>query len=146
MENQTQKIHLTKEFPVGKQKLYNAWVEPSELKQWWKPLEKQLTNIQNDVTKGGKVHYGFEDGDLEINGEYQEVIENEKLVYTWNWELPKDSVNRGEYLLRIQFKGDNNNSSLEVTQESFKEEHAIQPHQEGWENALEDLKNYLTGK
>ncbi len=144
MDSQNQKIHLTKEFPVSKKKLYKAWIEPSQLKQWWKPLDKQLTDITNDVTEGGHVHYGFEEGDLEINGKYLEVIENEKLVYTWNWELPNDAVNRGEYILRINFNGDQNNSSIDITQENFKEEHAIQPHKEGWENALEDLKNYLT--
>ncbi len=142
--NKSQKINLKKEFPVSKDLLYKAWIDPSELKQWWKPLDKQLTEVTNDVKEGGKVHYGFEDGHLQINGEYKEVSENEKLVYTWNWELPENAVHRGEYLLTILFNGHGNNSTLEVTQESFSEEHAIQPHEQGWEQALEDLEKYLS--
>lgn len=142
--NQLLKINLTKELPVDKVALYKAWTEPAQLKQWWKPLDKQLTEVINDLKQGGKVHYKFEDGNLEINGEYKEVTENEKLVYTWDWEWPANAVQKGEYLLTINFEGNGNTSTLNVTQENFKEEHAILPHQQGWELALDNLKNYLS--
>ena len=142
--NQLLQINLTKEFPVSKEILYKAWTDPNELKQWWKPLDKQLIEVTNELREGGKVYYKFDGGHLEIHGDYKEVAENQKLVYTWNWELPEDTVHKGEYLLTVLFNGNGNSSILQVTQENFKEEHAIQPHQHGWEEALDDLKEYLS--
>ena len=144
--NQSQKIHLTKKFAVSKNNLYKAWIDPSELKKWWRPLDKQLTNVTNDVTKGGKVEYKFEEDDLEINGVYKEAVENEKLVYTWNWILPENSINRGDYLLTVVFTGEGDTSTLEVTQENFEAGHAIQPHKDGWEKALQELNEHLSTK
>jgi hypothetical protein len=42
------------------------------------------------------------------------------------------------------FKEHNGQSRIDVTQENFHDEHAIKPHQDGWEDALESLKAYLS--
>jgi uncharacterized protein YndB with AHSA1/START domain len=137
------KVQVSKSFPASKADLYKAWTDPEQLKQWWKPMNKQLTNVENDIREGGKVVYEFEDN-LRIAGEYKEVAEEQRLVYSWNWELPEESTHKGEYLLTVQFSETGNESTLDITQENFHHEHAIKPHEEGWDNALEDLKNHLT--
>lgn len=143
MSNDTSaKVHATKRFAAGKEELYKAWTEPEQLKQWWRPMNKQLQNVENDIRPGGKVIYRFE-GDLAIKGEYKETAPAEKLVYSWNWELPEETMHKGEYLLRVEFKEDGDGSTLDVTQENFENEHAIKPHQEGWDEALNDLHAYL---
>lgn len=143
MSNQQEtNIHLTKSFPVSKQELYHAWTAPEELKKWWKPMNKQLIRVENEMAEGGKIVYEFEDG-LHISGTYKEVDEGNRLKYSWNWEHPDESVHKGEYLLTVSFKEDGDGSLLEIAQEEFKEEHAIKPHQTGWEEALEGLHNYL---
>lgn len=136
-------VHVTKDFPATKDTLYKAWTEPEQLKQWWKPMNKQLLTVENDIRQGGRVVYQFEDG-LTIKGEYKEATEAEKLVYTWNWELPEEAEHKGEYLLTVLFKQEGDNSQLAVTQENFKTEHAIKPHQEGWEDALDALHDFLS--
>jgi uncharacterized protein YndB with AHSA1/START domain len=136
-------VHVTKKFPVSKDELYSAWTEEEQLKQWWKPLNKQLSSVENDIREGGRVAYYFGEN-LQIVGEYKEVAQGDKLVYSWNWELPEDSTHKGEYLLTVKFGGSENESTLDITQENFKHEHSIKPHTTGWEEALEDLKNYLS--
>lgn len=144
MSNETNaRVHVTKSFPVSKEELYKAWTAEEQLKQWWKPMNKQLSSVKNDIREGGRVTYHFEDN-LQIEGEYKEVAEGEKLVYSWNWDLPDDSMHKGEYLLTVQFKGEGSESILDVTQENFRSEHSIKPHEEGWEEALEGLRHYLT--
>jgi uncharacterized protein YndB with AHSA1/START domain len=144
--NDTLNIHLSKNFPVSRDTLYKAWTNPEELHQWWKPLGKQLSEVKNEIREGGTVQYIFEDGHLQINGIYKEVKEKEKLVYTWNWDLPEEAIHRGEYLLTIVFKDNVQSSQLDIRQENFREAHSIQPHRQGWEEALEDLENYLQNK
>lgn len=137
-------IRITKEFPAGKEALYKAWTDPEQLKQWWKPMNKQLQKVENNIRPGGKVAYEFE-GDLVVKGEYKEAASGEKLVYSWIWEVPEESMHKGEYLLTIGFSGDGERSTLDVQQESFQDEHAIIPHEDGWQQALEYLRNYLAG-
>jgi uncharacterized protein YndB with AHSA1/START domain len=89
------------------------------------------------------VRYQFEDN-LQVRGEYKEVTPGEKLVYSWIWEVPEESLHKGEYLLTVSFKDDGDGgSSLDISQQNIMEEHAVKPHQTGWDEALEDLKNYL---
>lgn len=136
------RVHVTKNFPATKKELYKAWTEEEQLKQWWKPLNKKLTHVENDISEGGKVAYQFEDN-LQVQGEYKNVIEGEKLVYSWVWDFPEESMHKGEYLLTVQFKENGDESSIDITQENFKDEHSIKPHEEGWQEALEELKQHL---
>ena len=148
MENKEIHLEVEKTFPVNVDELYDGWVNPEKLKQWWKPAGNQLKEVEIDVTKGGQFRYVFEtkDGeeDLKITGDYKEVEPKKRLVYSWNWELPHtQAVPNNEFQLTIEFSDDQNNSKLKVTQENFKDQESIHPHQEGWNKALNDLHNFL---
>lgn len=145
MNEQEQHITIQKEFATSKESLYRAWTEEASLKQWWKPMNKELTSVENDIRPGGNVAYTFEN-DLKIHGEYKEAQPGEKLVYSWIWDLPDDSQHKGEYLLTISFSGDGEKSQLDVKQDNFQSEHSVQPHRDGWEKALEDLKQFVERK
>lgn len=144
MNEQAQTISLQKEFSAAKEDLYKAWTEEASLKQWWKPMNKTLVSAENDIRPGGKVSYTFE-GDVKIHGEYKEARPGDKLVYSWIWELPGASMHGGEYMLTVSFRGDGEKSGLTVLQEAFQNEQSVQPHREGWEEALEELKRFVEG-
>lgn len=102
----------------------------------------------NEVKEGGTVHYSFKagqsDANIEIHGQYETVKPNEQLVYSWIWQLPHQPAGKGgDYKLNIRFEPSGMGSRLQVQQENFDSEDAVQPHQEGWEKALEGLKTYL---
>jgi uncharacterized protein YndB with AHSA1/START domain len=99
--------------------------------------------VENDIRQGGNVAYYFED-DLKITGTYKEVKEGDKLVYSWNWHMPEQNIHDGQFVLQITFNDEGNSSRLDVQQDNFKEEHAIKPHQMGWEEALKDLQTFLS--
>ncbi|RYY22077.1 MAG: hypothetical protein EOO04_16665, partial [Chitinophagaceae bacterium] len=139
-------IETTKEFKVPVDKLYAAWNDAEQLKQWWHPFNKNLTDIKNDLKPGGVVQYDF-DGEQKchVRGEYKEVLEKKKLVYTWNWDLEHDDMKNGDYTLTIEFEDFNGGSRIKVKQEGFEEETATAPHKQGWERGLESLRAYLEG-
>ncbi len=146
MENTKHNIDVTKEIKAPVHALYDAWVKPEELKQWWKPMHKDLVDVKNDLKEGGHYEYIFADDDFTVDGEYSEVKENERLVYTWNWHLPNEEVNEEKFELTIHFSGDDKSSSIHVIQQSFDNEELMNPHKEGWEKGLNDLKNYVESK
>ncbi len=136
-------LQLTKEFPVPADVLYQAWTNDGELKQWWKPMGKNLESVENDIREGGAVRYRFQDG-LEISGEYKEVQEGKRLVYSWIWRFPEASLHNGDYVLTVEFAEAGEGSGLSVTQSASHDEHAIQPHEEGWQEALDALHSHLS--
>ncbi|MDQ1143004.1 SRPBCC family protein [Pedobacter agri] len=140
-------ITITKNFKVSAAELFKAWTEESALKSWWKPAGRTLSTLENEIEDGGKILYKFEDesqeGQLTIEGEYQSALPEEKLVYSWNWIMDDQALENGNYLLTVEFKDAEDGSQLIVTQENQSEQEGIHPHEEGWEVALNSLKNYL---
>lgn len=143
--NKDLKVEAAKSFPVDVQKLYDAWTNPEQLKQWWKPMGNSLKEVTNDLKKGGAVRYIFDNEKLVITGEYLEVAENEKLVYTWNWDLPNDAVRNAAYKLTVKFNSNGSGSEINVLQENFQDEETMLPHQQGWEKGLTELEQFLGG-
>jgi uncharacterized protein YndB with AHSA1/START domain len=140
-------IELQKTFSVSKDRLYESWINPEDLKQWWKPLQSKLVDVENDVVIGGKIKYTFdteqEKNPIVITGDYLEVKENEKLIYNWNWETGSSSLGAGNYKLTITFSDDDQGSAIAVKQESTIADESLVPHREGWERSLNDLSTYL---
>jgi uncharacterized protein YndB with AHSA1/START domain len=145
MANESLKVEISKDFQVPVERLYKAWNDPEQLKQWWKPMGNQLDEVTNDLKQGGGVLYVFSNGDIVISGEYQEVKPNEKLVYSWDWKLKEDMLRNASYKLTVEFRGSGHGSRLHILQENFENEESMQPHREGWDKGLADLQNFLEG-
>ena len=143
MESTEFKVEISKEFNVGVKTLYEAWTEPEQLKSWWKPMNKKLIDVVNDVKEGGQVKYIFNDNTLIIEGKYTEVKKLEKLVYTWNWQLPNDKIKDSSYQLTVAFSGNDSTSVIHILQENFTNEEGTLPHREGWVNGLNDLEKHF---
>ncbi|MVN89939.1 SRPBCC family protein [Mucilaginibacter aquatilis] len=148
MENTALRLEASKSFDVSVGELYKAWNTPEALKEWWQPSGSKLKSVELDVKEGGTFKYEFEGKDGEtsvvITGEYQEVKENEKLAYSWNWNIPNSEVKEAEHELTVIFVAKGEGSEIKVTQENFENEESINPHQEGWDKALNDLHSYLS--
>ena len=144
-------ITAQKSFPVDVNKLYKAWTEEAALKEWWKPAGRKLQSVEAVLENGGTIKYTFEpddnsNGELVIEGTYETVIPNEKLVYSWNWKLDNAPVKDGDYKLSVAFTSENEGSKISISQETEAEQEGIHPHQEGWDNALADLEKYLSAE
>lgn len=142
-------ITITKQFSVNKSELYKAWTDEASLKQWWRPSGKILQTVDTVLEEGGSLVYEFTDsengsGGLKIEGTYNTVLPEEKLIYSWNWLLENIAVENGNYLLTVEFFGEGEESEIKVTQESTSEFEGVHPHQQGWEDALASLKDLVS--
>lgn len=140
-----QLLTISREFDVPVEELYKAWISPDALKQWWSPMGKKLTDVKNEVEKGGRIKYTANDNEspLVIKGEYEEVKEKEKLVYTWDFNFSNDAFEESPYRLTVKFEDNGNGSRLEVKQENLKDDEAVRVHEKGWKKELEKLGDYL---
>lgn len=147
MENKMLELHVEHNFSVPVTRLYQAWITTEDLKQWWKPSDNELQKVEQQVENGGTIRYEFVGKDkqpsLVITGKYQEVKENEKLTYSWNWDVSADGVQKSDHKLTIEFLSEGNGSKIKVTQDNFKNDESITPHKEGWVKALDSLNQFL---
>jgi uncharacterized protein YndB with AHSA1/START domain len=89
MIDTTKGFTIVREFDADPQELWQAWTDPDETAAWWHPdgLHALRDSVAIDARVGGRYAYTIVN-DLTgerhpSGGEYREVVENEKLVFTW---------------------------------------------------------------
>lgn len=87
MENK--KIIIERIFNTPKEKVWEAWINPELVKQWWGPKDFYAPSIKADFRVGGKYIYAMHgpagtqfDKDMYSAGEYKEIVPMERLVVT----------------------------------------------------------------
>ncbi len=85
----TKTITITRLFDAPRARVWEAWTNPDDLKQWWGPKDFTAPHIKTDLRTGGKFNYAMHgpagsefDKDMWSGGEYLEVIPMEKIVAT----------------------------------------------------------------
>lgn len=123
------------------QDVYAAWVTPEILAKWFVGTSGHSCTVHEaDVRVGGRYDFEIEMNDGEthrVRGVYQEVIENEKLVFTWAWI----STPERESLVTIDLRPDGAAATtLTLTHQRFFDEHARDRHAMGWAGCLDALE------
>jgi uncharacterized protein YndB with AHSA1/START domain len=87
-------IHVTREFAAPRHLVWRAFTEPELIARWWHANRGQITSTDVDLRVGGRWRWvmvtpdGYE---VAFNGEYREIVPDEKLVYTEIFEgVPTD--------------------------------------------------------
>ena len=93
-----QEVILTRVFDAPVELLFKAMTDPKAIPQWWGPKNLKTTVDKMDVKKGGiwrYIHTGDNGHEDAFNGVYHEVLNPERLTYTFEWEgLPGTSCSR----------------------------------------------------
>jgi uncharacterized protein YndB with AHSA1/START domain len=88
------RILITREFAAPRHLVYRAWTTPELIKRWWHAKRGKMTVAEVDLRVGGRWRYVMiADGGLEVafQGEYREIVPNERLVSTEVFELVPDA-------------------------------------------------------
>jgi uncharacterized protein YndB with AHSA1/START domain len=86
-------ILITREFDAPRHLVYKAWTTPELVMRWWSGRQGEMTLAEIDLRVGGRWRYVMTSGGAEIafNGEYREIVANERLVHTEVFEaMPGD--------------------------------------------------------
>ena len=122
-------ILITREFAAPRHLVYKAWTTPELIKQWWSANRGEVTIADIDLRVGGTWRWvmiangGFE---VAFHGEYQEVIPNERLVYTETYEGVPDAA----ALVTMTFTEKEGRTTL-----TFLVQHKIKEHRDGHINS-----------
>ena len=151
----THELHITRVFDAPRDLVWKVWTNPEHMKHWCGPRQFTANHIENDRRPGGKwrlcLHSdGFDTGDgvlrkLDLcqGGVNREVVEPERLVYTFKWdENPGLSANV-ETLVTVTFEENDGKTTMDFRQAFFVTPADRDGHMRGWNSCLDKLEDYL---
>jgi uncharacterized protein YndB with AHSA1/START domain len=78
-------ILMVRSFDAPKELVYKAYTTPELVKRWWGGRRGEVHTAEIDLRVGGKWRYAMTaEGGFEVafNGEYRELVPNERIVHT----------------------------------------------------------------
>ena len=125
------------------ERLFMAWTQPEQLKQWWGPESVICVDAEVDLRVGGsyQIVNQLPDGKLVcISGEFQVIEPPHKLVYTWRIE-PESHAELVTVLFEPKTAG---GTEVIVVHERIPNKTARDAHEHGWHGCLNGLAEYLS--
>jgi uncharacterized protein YndB with AHSA1/START domain len=136
-------LRITRRYPVSREKVWRAWTEPQALSRWFGPGEaNSVTLAELDVREGGRYHIRFRTPDGEehaVSGVYQEVVEHERLSFSWAWQSTPERVSRVSIALRAVEGG----TELDFVHDRFFDQAARDNHERGWSGTFAKLDEWM---
>lgn len=132
-------LTLKRHLNARPEKVYAAWTDPAQIVKWFGPDAGPVTSAETDVREGGRYAVVFHTLDGEehyVSGRYQEVVPNEKLVFTWAWR----STPERESLVTVMIRPDGDGAMLTLIHEMFFDEETRDRHSYGWNGSLDKLE------
>ena len=136
---------ITRIFDAPRAAIWHAWTDPDEAAAWWHPegVVTPRDSVELDVRPGGSYRYTMIDpkgGKYPTGGVYREVVEPERLVFTW--ADPGDPQDGAPVVtVTLEDLGERTRMIFHV------DGHAGQPGDEsvydGWDSAFDVLTQHL---
>jgi uncharacterized protein YndB with AHSA1/START domain len=131
-------LKLNHVYPVKCEKVYEAWTKPELLEKWWGPQGFTTKIVEMNVEVNGRYKFKMRaPSGIEhiVYGHYVEILPNEKLVFTWQWEqqteFPLTNVT-------VDFVEHDGNTEVVVTHTDLPNEEEAKNHTNGWTSFLEE--------
>ena len=126
------------------ERLFEAWTQPGQLKQWWGPENVTCIAAEIDLRIGGRYRIAnqFPGGSVVwITGEFQAIEPPHRLTYTWQIEESSGSSE----LVTVCFEPRDGATEVIVTHTRIPDRTSRDRHEQGWLGCLDGLAEYLSG-
>lgn len=136
---------VTRVFDAPRRLVFKAWVEPERAAIWWGPHGFTTVSCKMDVRPGGawrRCMRSPEGNDYWKRGVYREIVEPERLVFTYLDE-DADGHTGPETLVTVTFAEHGGKTKLTLRQSGFDEAASRDAHQGGWTSCMERFAEYL---
>jgi glutathione S-transferase len=133
----TLSLQITTHVMAPRSKVYAAFVTPEILAKWFAPETRVAVPEQLDVRPGGRYRISMagEDDKPVAVGEYKEVVEGAKLVFTWGWDGDPSQPT----LVTVSFSDKDGGTEVVLTHERFATAETRDHHRMGWQSIMDKL-------
>lgn len=153
MKSTAESIRLHKLVRATPQRVYEAWTTPEQFTQWFAPDPSgRCTNVIVEPWVGGRFHFEManDNGAHVGHGEFTEVVENQKLSYTWTWENNPEFGGNSQVTIEF-FEAENHvepgepATEIVLTHDRLPSAAERSEHTGGWWNTLRAVGYYVRG-
>jgi uncharacterized protein (TIGR02246 family) len=137
-----QDLEITRVFDAPRELVWKAWTDREQAVRWWGPRGFTLPCYEIDIRPGGRwrVCMRAPDGEAHwAHGVYKEIVENQRLVYTWAWEKGRQD----EKLVTVKFADLDGKTKVSFHLTGLATAEDRDAHREGWTETLDHLASYL---
>lgn len=139
-------LTIARVFAAPRSLIFKVWTQPEHFARWLGPKDFTAIACQMNVQVGGIYRACIrspEGADHWMQGVYREVIEPERLVFTFAWE---DETNqpKHETLVTVTFTEQDNQTLMTFHQAIFESVESRDAHHSGWSECFDRLEVYLT--
>ncbi|MCZ6803259.1 MAG: SRPBCC domain-containing protein [Proteobacteria bacterium] len=124
------------------EEVYSAWTDAKKVVKWMGLGSVFCEEVEIDLKVGGhyRINMNTNEGVRIAKGEYKEIVLNEKLVFTWEWEggTFKNS------LVSIVFTHQDGGTLITLQHTLLPNKENTEHHTQGWEACMIKLESYLT--
>jgi uncharacterized protein YndB with AHSA1/START domain len=138
-------LEIIRFIKAAPERVYAAWTDPAQLKEWWGPEGVRTRNLTADVRVGGKYRWDLTSPDgeeMSAFGEYRELIPGKKIVFTWKWDDDEVWQHRTS-LVTVELSNRDGGTELRFKHEQLPSEESRDRHNEGWNSILDRLEKFL---
>jgi len=138
-------LRIERTFRAPAAAVFAAWTTVDVLRRWWPAGPGWDTPVAEvDVRVGGRLRLVMRSPDgAEFGGEgrYVEITPPERLVFTWQWDLPE--LGEGAQLVEVTFVENPDSTTTVLLVNHGLTEADEQSHREGWHLSFDNLDEAL---
>ena len=127
-------------------RVYKAWTDPDQLKQWWGPEGVKTRNFSAEARAGGKYRWDLfnqEGEEMSVFGEYRELTPGKKIVFTWKWD-DDENWKAHDSVVTIELSDRDGGTEVKLTHAKLPSEESRDRHNQGWSSVLDRLEKFFS--
>jgi uncharacterized protein YndB with AHSA1/START domain len=136
----TNTVHLHRVITAKPEKIYRAFLDRDAMAKWLPPNGYTCSVHQMDAKVGGTYKMSFTNfttqKSMSFGGEYRELVENERLRYTDNFD---DANLSGEIQVTVTLKKVSLGTEMTIVQEGLPTVIPLEACYVGWQQSLNNL-------
>ena len=139
-------LEIKRLIKAPRDRVYAAWTDPAQLKQWFGPENVQTHDFIAEVRVGGKFRWDLTSSEGErmaVGGEYHELRPGRKIVFTWQWE-DDEAWENNVSIVTVELTDRDDGTELRLTHERLPNEASRDGHTKGWNSALDKLEKFVS--
>jgi uncharacterized protein YndB with AHSA1/START domain len=137
---------ITRTFDAPRALVWKAWSDTQHFIRWMGPPDHPMVHQEGEFRPGGRwrgclrsVKTGE---DMWQSGEYREIVEQERLVFTFAWDRA-DGTRSPETLITITFAEREGKTVMSFRQTGFGSVEQRDGHRIGWDGSFDRLAEHL---
>ncbi len=121
---------------AGRERVFDAFSDPTIMREWFFPAVSWTADVTNEFRVAGQYSIKMRDPNGMIyshSGEYKEIKRPERLIFTWNSKLVRDT------LVTIFFREVGDHTEIILTHYLLPSDDLRDKHSQGWTGCLNNL-------